>query len=133
MSKKCDGRIIHVFGVISAITVIVSGLWGGLSDKSIVDYLMLGVFALFAYAPFALLGFIIKKNMRFLIFLVIFGFVLFGFDMYAKYDAFIVSDSSTGGLVNVVMPVFLIGATLMMWAVVAIIGHFTKNATESEE
>ncbi len=130
MIKKCDGRIIHVFGVISAITVIVSGLWGGFGDRSILDYLMIATFALFAYVPFALLSFVIKQNMRFLIFLVVFGFVLFGFDMYAKYDAFIVSDSSTGGLVNVVMPIFLIGATLMIWAVVAIIGYFTKQGTE---
>lgn len=130
MSKKCDGRIVHVLGMISAITVVISGFLGGFGDKTIGDYFMIGVFAIFAYIPFALLGFIIKRHVQFLIFLVVFGVVIFGLDMYAKYDAFFGSPTSTGGLVNVVMPVFLLGATFLIWAIVAIIGHFTKQTTQ---
>lgn len=133
MPKKCDGRIVHVLGVLSAITVVVSGLWSGFGDKLISDYLILGVFAIFAYIPFALLGFIIKRNAQFLIFLVVFGVFLFGLDMYAKYDAFFGSPSSTGGLVNAIMPIFLLGATFLIWGTVEIIAHFTNHKTQEDD
>ncbi len=135
MFKEYGVKIIQICGVISALTVVGSSFIGNTEGKEFIDYIFVIGFALFAYVPFAILGHIAKKNITHVTFFAIFGLLMFALDMYAKYDAFFVANSSTGALVNVVMPVYFIGIVLIMWGGYAIFKkiHNKKETTETVE
>jgi len=140
MNKNIN--IIRVYGLISALTVLIASFWGSTDAREILDYVMIVVFALFAFVPFAILAHITKKNSVHGSFFMIFGLLLLAFDLYAKYDAIFVSESSTSGLAMVTMPVFLIVAVLILWVCYAIFAKITskkevkvekKETTENEK
>ncbi len=125
MNKNIN--IIRVYGLISALTVLIASFWGSAGAREILDYVMIVVFALFAFVPFAILAHITKKNSVHGSFFMIFGLLLLAFDLYAKYDAIFVSESSTSGLAMVTMPVFLIVAVLILWVCYAIFAKITNK------
>ncbi len=134
MFKNHGVKIIQIAGFASAVTVITGSLVGNNEPKDIIFYGMIVVFALFAYVPFAITGFIARKNMGHITFFTLFALIMLAIDVYAKFEAN-ASSSSTAGLVYIVMPVYLIGATLIMWGGYAIFKKVRnkKEITETEE
>jgi hypothetical protein len=125
MNKNIN--IIRAYGLISALTVLIASFWGSTDAREILDYVMIVMFTLFAFVPFVILAHIAKKNSVHGRFFMIFGLLLLAFDLYAKYDAMFVSESSTGGLAMVAMPVFLIIAVLILWVCYAIFVKITSK------
>ncbi len=128
MNKNIN--IIKICGLISALTVVIVSFWSNTDTKEILDYIIIAAFALFAFVPFAILAHIAKKNSVHGSFFMIFGLLLITFDLYAKYDAMIVSESSTSSLVMVTMPIFLSIAILIL-----LVGYviFIKITKEKED
>lgn len=112
MFKEYGQKIIQVAGLTSAITVSTAMLMGNNETKDIMFYVMMTVFVLMAYVPFAVTGFIAKKNVNHITFFTLFALIMLAIDVYAKFEAN-ASSSSTAGLVYIVMPVYLIGAALI--------------------
>lgn len=132
--KEKGVLIIQKSGIVSAVAVIVAGFIGVGEARDFTEYVILAGFGLLAYVPFAILAHIAKKNMMHVVFFAVFGLVMLALNMYANYDAY-TSDSSTAGLVYIVMPVYLTGATLVMWGAYAIFKKIRskKEVTETGE
>jgi integral membrane sensor domain MASE1 len=127
-------KIIKIYGIISVISVLIAALWGeDLTSKNLSDFLWIALFAFVAYIPFLILAFVAKKYSKHGLFFSIIGLFMIAYDLYAKYDAFFVNDSSTSSIIMVIMPALLTVTALVTWVCYAIFAKImNKKDTEVE-